>query len=332
MPEKLSQEQIDALLNRISSGEEVQEEAESTQKKIKEYDFRSPKKFTKEQLRTLDSMHENFSRMLSSYFSGTLRSFCEVSVLAVEEQRYFEYNNALPDTALIGLMDLHPADDKYSDGTLIMDVSTSIGFFMIDRLLGGNGSGYNLMRDFTDIEINILHSVFEKIVKYLQDAWHSYIDVQIDLTDIQTNSRLLQALAPEDIVVIAVLDVKIKDISGTINICIPATNLEEMIDNFSIKYSRATAKRQNSEKVLEEKRKIIFSSLENTDLEIKAVLADTQLDLKDVLQLQPSDVIMLNKNINSDIEITVDDIPWFTAKLGEAKNKKAVKITHEAAF
>lgn len=332
MPEKLSQEQIDALLNRLSSGEDVQEEAESNQKKIKEYDFRSPKKFTKEQLRTLDSMHENFSRMLSSYFSGTLRSFCEVSVLAVEEQRYFEYNNALPDTALVGLMDLHPKEDKYSEGTLIMDVSTSIGFFMIDRLLGGNGSGYNFMRDFTDIEINILRSVFVKIVKYLQDAWRSYIDVEIDLTDIQTNSRLLQALAPEDIVVIAVLDVKIKDISGTINICIPATNLEEMIDNFSIKYSRSTAKRQNSEKVIEEKRKIIFSSLENTDLEIKAVLADTQLDLKDVLQLQPSDVIILNKNINSDIEVMVDDIPWFTAKLGETKNKKSVKITREAAF
>ena len=111
---QLSQAEIDALLNSLTSGAPAAKEDEGP--KIRKYDFKSPKKFTKEQLRTLDGLYENFSRMLSSFLSGILRQFCEVTVLSIEEQRFFEYNNALPDSALIGKIDLKPADKHYSDG------------------------------------------------------------------------------------------------------------------------------------------------------------------------------------------------------------------------
>ena len=168
---QLSQAEIDALLNQLTSGGPAASEDESA--KIKKYDFKSPKKFTKEQLRTLDGLYENFSRMLSSYLSGILRQFCEVTVLSIEEQRFFEYNNALPDSALIGKIDLKPVDKHYSDGMLLMDMSTALGFFMIERLLGGAGTNYHLTRDYTDIELAILDNVFTKILSRLQDAWCS---------------------------------------------------------------------------------------------------------------------------------------------------------------
>ena len=322
MAEKLSQGQIDALLKRINSGDETVEV--ESQKQVKEYDFKSPKKFTKEQLKTLDGLHENFSRLLSSYFSGLLRVFCEVSVLQIEEQRYFEYSNALPDNALIGMIDLRPANRQYNDATLIMDMSTTVGYFMVDRLLGGSGDGFNLTRDYTDIEIEILKNVLQKISKHLQEAWCNYIEVETNLTSIETNSRLLQALAPEDIVVIVALNMKIKNLNGGISLCIPAANLEEMINNFSVKYARIT-KRQKPEHE-EAKRTMIFERLTDSDLEVKAVLDSFQLNLSDLLHLQPSDVIPLNKSINSDISIIVDEVPWYSAKLGEVKMKTAVKL------
>lgn len=326
MPEKLSQDQIDALLNRMTAGEDVEEEINQG-KKIKEYDFRSPKKFTKEQLRALDSMYENYCRMLSSYLSGVLRVFSEVSVLTIEEQRYFEYNNALPDNGLVSLMDLKPEEDKYSEGTLLMDMSTTIGFFMIDRLLGGSGEGYNFDRDFTDIEVSILENIFSKLIRQLKDVWCNYVEVDIGLSSIETNPRLMQALAPEDIVVIVALNVKIKDLTGTLSICIPASNLEEMIDRFSLRYSRLSKRQSiNMEKLAEERKHLIFGSLVDSALEIKAVLTDTQLDLKDILQLQVDDIIPLNKNINGNVEILVDGESWFDAKLGETKTKKAVRL------
>lgn len=325
MSEKLSQGQIDALLKRLNSGEPDMNEEENAQgKKVKEYNFKSPKKFTKEQLKAMDSLHENFSRMLSSYLSGVLRVFCEVSVLQIEEQRYYEYNNALPDSALMGLIDFKPANKHYSEGTFIMDMSTSLGFSMIDRLLGGSGDGYNFNRDFTDIEIAILENVFAKIVANFQEAWCNYLEVKTDLTSIETNSRLLQALAPEDIVVIVALNMKIKNLNGNLSICIPAVNLEEIINSFSLKYTRVSKRPTlNNE---EGKRQIIFNSLTASDLEIKAVLDNLQLDLRDIVHLRVDDVIPLNKSISSDIEVLVDNIPWFYGKLGESKVKKAVKL------
>ena len=104
MPEQLSQAQIDALLKKMSSGEVAVEEKQT----IKEYDFKSPKKFTKEQLKAMDGLHETFSRLLSSYLSGILRIGCDVQVLQIDEERYYEYNNALPDTALIGIVGMDP--------------------------------------------------------------------------------------------------------------------------------------------------------------------------------------------------------------------------------
>lgn len=324
MPEQLTQGQIDALLKRINSGEDLNASEADDNKKIREYDFKSPKKFTKEQLKAMDSLHENFSRLLSSYLSGLLRLYSEVTVVQIEEQRYFEYSNALPDSALIGLLDIKPADVNTDSATLIMDMSTTLGFSMIDRLLGGTGEGYNFNREFTDIELAILENVLGRIATLLQEAWCNYIEVSTHLSSIETNARLMQALAPEDIVVIVVLNVKIRNLNGNLSICIPAVDLEDMISHFSNKFVR-NSKRTNVELEHIQKR-LIWDHLNDSDLEIKAVLDEFQLDLRDVLQLQVEDVIPLNKGIDKDIYITVDNTPWYSAKLGETRTKKAVKL------
>lgn len=326
MPEQLSQGQIDALLKRLSTGEvDVETESRSEGRKIRDYDFKSPKKFTKEQLRALDSLHENFARLFSSYLSGLLRVYCEASVLQIEEQRYYEYSNALSDTTLIGVIDLKPKNKRLDDATLIMDVSSSLSFSMIDRLLGGSGEGNNLTREYTDIEVAILTNILEKTAGLIKEAWQNYIEIDAELRNVETNARLLQALSPDDIVVIIILSVKLKNISGEVSICLPAINLEEIISNFSSKYARAT--KRHFKEIEEQKKQKIMDSLTESDLEIKAVLHEMQLDLKDILQLQVADVIPLNKKINSDIYITVDNSPWFKAKLGETKIKKAVKLS-----
>lgn len=324
MPEQLTQSQIDALLSKMSTGGEL--EVEEPTRKIKEYDFSSPKKFTKEQLKALDGLHETFARMLSSYLSGLLRSVCDVEVTQIEELRYYEYNNALPDTSLIGILDFQPQERRYSESTMIMDLSTTLGFYLVDRLLGGPGDGIDLTRDYTDIEISILTNVFEKITGRLQDAWSNNLAVQARLNSIETNSRLLQVFAPDDIVVIIVLTVKLGSLTGNLNICIPAESMEEVIDNFTVRYARTT-KRQDPEKE-QARRRIILESVCESNMEMRAVFDTFSMDLRELLQLQPQDVIPLGKTIGSDVLVWVDGIPWFTAKLGETKGKKSVKLNH----
>ncbi len=240
MAEALSQSQIDALLKGLQQGEVAPEsEGASRGKRVKEYDFKSPKKFTKEQLRTLDSLHENLSRMLSTYLTGVLRFYCEARVMQIEEQRYYEYNNALPDSALIAMVELKPEDSNFDEATLMLDLSTQLGFSMIDRLLGGSGDEYNLKREFTEVEVAILGNIFNKFAQYIREAWNSYIHVTTTLTSLETNPRLLQIHAPEDVVVIVLLEIKLKNLVGTMSICIPAMNLEELMANFANKYARA---------------------------------------------------------------------------------------------
>ena len=320
MPEQLTQSQIDALLKKMSSGEMSVE----NEKKIKEYDFNSHKKFTKEQLKTLDGLHETYSRLLSSFLSGQLRTVCEIEVLQIEEQRYYEYSNALPDSALIGLISLKPQDERYSEATLLMDISTSVGFYMVDRLLGGTGEANNLNRDYTDIEIAILTNVFQKITQRLQDAWANFIDVKAELSSIETNSRLLQVYSPEDIVVIVIMNLKIGGLTASLSICIPAESLEDMIDSFSPKFGRSSKKQDPLKE--QQKKQVILDSLSESDLQIDAIFDSFTMELKDILQLQPEDVIPLNKSIEGDIQVKLGQLPWFTAKLGETKQKKAIKL------
>lgn len=322
MPEILSQSQIDALLKGLDSGE-VELDLEP-KRKVRDYDFRSPMKFTKEQLKTLDNLHETLSRLLSSYFLGILRLSCEMEVVQIEEQRYYEFNNALPDSALIALLQLVPGDQSLEEITLMIDMSPQIGFLLVDRLLGGSGKGYAFQRDFSEIETSILRNVFDKVSGYIEESWKDYVEVQASVTSIETNARLVQVYSPEEIVVIVLMRVRIRDVTGNISICIPAANLEEVIGRFSSKYTRASKKIDIDKENL--RRQTILKAITNSELEVKAVLHELELDLQDIIQLQENDVIPLHISADSGVCVKVENEPWFEAKLGQTKLKKAIKI------
>lgn len=325
MADVLSQSQIDRLLSGLSSQDVADVKATSTNKdKIKVYDFNSPKKFTKERLRTIDSLYETFSRILTSYFTNISRVFCEVEIIQVEEQRYFEYNNALPDNSVIGLYEMTPIQKKVDGSILILNVSTQLGFYLIDKLLGGSGKSYNVSRDFTDIEIAILENVLTKFTRYFDDSWGKYIEVETLLQSVETNPRLVQVCAPEDVVLIVSMEIRIKDTTGTMTVCMPALNLEQLMEHFTSKYARFNKQRVDEQS--HNRKAVIMNSLKSSDLEMTAILDQVEIDLNDILQLQVNDVIPLSKRVDSDITVMVDNTPWFKAKLGETKLKKAIKI------
>lgn len=327
MAEILSQSQIDALLKGISDGG-VQNtpSMDPHQKKIKDYDFRSPKKFTKEQLRLIDNLHENLGRQLSSYFSGILRMFSEVKVLQVEEQRYYEFNNALADNTLIALMELKPEDDNIEDLTIMMEVSSTIAFTVIDRLLGGTGNESAVSRDFTEIELNIMRNVFSKLTYYLQEAWGTYIPISAKLASLETNPRLLQLFSPEDIVVIVLLELKMKDSTGNISICLPASSLESAMGEFTPKYMRAVSKSKHFAEKEMTRKETIEQILTGAYLDLRIIFDTIEIDLAEVLRLQQNDVIQLKKPLNSDVEVIIDNTSYFKGSLGQFKNKKAIRI------
>lgn len=325
MADVLSQSQIDDLLRSVASGDSAAINAPKKEElRYKVYDFRAPKKFTKEQMRTLNSIFEVYARLLSSYLTGIMRLYCRVSLVQIEEQRYYEFSNALPDYCIMPLIDLNVANEDLSDTTCIMQIANSITYTMIDRLLGGKGEYRDENRDFTEIEIDLMRNTLSNFVKLLKEPWLSYIDLDPQLTEIETNSRVIQAIGADDIVIIVALEAEINDVKNVISICIPALNLEEIMGSFSGRYSRSA---RRSDPIKEQERKgDILDGLRESEIEVTAILSETQIDLADILNLQINDVIPLNKHIDSTVTLRVGDKQWFEGKLGIKNNKKAVRV------
>ena len=323
MADVLTQAQIDEMLKNVAMGAEPVVAA-AEEAKVKEYDFRAPKKFTKEQIKVLDSIFENYARLLSSYLTGLLRLYCRVSLVNIEEQRYSEFNNALPDYVMMGMVDMGIKNDEVSETTVIVQISNAITYTMIDRLLGGKGEYRDTNRDFTEIEITIMNDVMRSFAGLLKEPWMTHIDLEPKLIGIETNSRVVQTIGHEDTVIIVALEVEINGVKSIISVCIPAINLDEIMQRFIPRYTGSKRKTDAAREA--ERRDTIMSGINSTDLTIKAVLGEINLDLYEVLTLQVGDVIPLGKNINTNITVKIGNRVWCDGKLGTYNNKKAIMI------
>ncbi len=323
MADVLTQAQIDEMLKNVAAGA-VPVVSQKEEDKVKEYDFRAPKKFTKEQIKVLDGIFENYARLLSSYFTGLLRLYCRVSLVNIEEQRYSEFNNALPDYVLMGMVDMGIKNEEVSETTLIVQISNTITFTMIDRLLGGRGEFRDVNRDFTEIEITIMNDVMNSLANLLYEPWASHIDLEPKLIGIETNSRVVQTIGHEDTVIIVALEVEINGSKSIISVCIPAINLDEIMSKFISRYSVSRRKLDANREA--ERRDTIMTGISDTNLTITAILGKINLDLYEVLTLQVNDVIPLGKSITSDVDVKIGNKMWCSGKLGTYNNKKAVMI------
>lgn len=328
MADVLSQSQIDDLLNSFSTvGSKAFEEieAEDSSKKAKNYDFKTPKKFTKEKLKVIDGIFDNYSRLLSSYLTGLMRLYCKVNLLSIEEQKYYEFGNALPEYVFMGVVDMGVDDEDVSETSILYQLSNPIVYSMMDRLMGGNGSTENTNRDFTEIEISLMSGIIKKMINLLKEPWSTYIEINPELKTLETNARVMQSIAPEDVVIIVVLEIELKNVKNTITICIPALNLEEMMGKFNDRYGSKNSKRFDANKEAE-RRQEIMTGIKNTYLDIHAILSETQIDLYEILNLQVNDVIPLNMSIDKNINVKIGNNLWFDGKLGIKNNCKAIKI------
>ena len=323
MAETLTQEQIDALLNSAMSGEVV-EASDDKGPDAKLYDFRAPKKFTKERIKILDGIFDNYARLLSSYLTGLLRLYCKVSLASIEEQRYFEFNNALPDYVMMGTVDMGIRDDDLETPMTIIQLSNSLTYILIDRLLGGRGEYKDAERDFTEIEVSIMDKIINNMAALLHDPWEPYVEVNPNVVNIETNSRVFSAVDYDDTVMLVCLEATVSDTKTIITLCIPALSLDGVMQKYVSKTARSTRKFDAVRE--QERRDNIMNALNNSSLEITAELGKTTLDLYDVLNLQVDDIIPLDKSISSNVILKIGDRTWFDGKLGSFNQNKAVKI------
>lgn len=292
-------------------------------RKIREYDFKKPKKFTKEHLRGLNTVNENIIRIFSSNISSMLRTFCEIEMNNMEECRYMEYLNTLPDKTFIGLLNAEISEAMSDENIIMMHFPTKINYFLIDILLGGDGHGYDLKRGFTEIEIAILDNFYKKMAINFSEAWKNLVDVNCTLVSNETNPKLAQFVSLDDSVIVLSFQIKISSIVDTFSFCIPSMNLDSILRAAMFKHAKSNKQEDEKENM---RREALSNSLNESTMELTAILDTVMLDVHDIVTLAVSDVIPLGKKIDDNIIITVEGEPKFSAKLGDRRIKKSVKI------
>lgn len=318
MAEVLSQSEIDALLQAVSSGEvdveEIQEEENFN--KVKKYDFRNPQKIAKDQLRTLEIIHENFTRLFQTFLSGYLRAPVKTSILTVDQYAYSEFSNAISNPAFLSIINFNPLN-----GQILIDMSTNIVFTIIDRLLGGDGEEIDETRSFTEIEISLLQRMMNRVIGLLKEAWENVIELKPSLEKIEVNSQFAQIVPPNETVALVTLNISIGDVEGMINICIPYIVLEPILDKLSTKFWFSSARKEISKKDLE----VMKERILETSVPVQAELGSTIIRVKDILNIQIGDVIKLNYN-NNLIKMRIGSKVKFLGTPGVSNNNMAVKI------
>ncbi len=322
----LSQSQIDALLNAALSGADDEKPAaqKSPEEKYRKYDFYSPRKFTKDRMKVLEAVFENYARVVSSRLNRLLHTTCVVELETIEQQRYHEFSNALSDGDILTVVDVDiPGEIRNDDLPVLLHCSTDLTLGMVDRLMGGvgalqdtGGDGYIL----TGIELKLYETLAKEMVSFLGGSWEAYVDVDFGFRRVENNPTLVELIGVDETVIIVSCGVELPSGMGQVSVCLPSmvlTNLFNAIERAN-QAGRGSGEDNSDE---------IMNILRESDLEITAELDRTTIKLWDLHFLNVGDVIDLNHPVDQPIYLRVGGRPWFSGKMGVQNSSKAVKIS-----
>lgn len=325
MSEVMSQSEIDALLSAVSSGdldfEEMKEEDPS--KKAKKYDFRNPQKISKEQLRTLEVMHENFGRYMQTFLTGYLRTTVEVDILTVDQFAYNEFSNAISTPAFLAIVNFHPLN-----GQMLFEIANNVIFTAIDKLTGGDGKEEGTFKTYTEIEIELLSNMMNKLMVDYARSWENVIELNPLLDKIEVNPQFAQIAPPNETIVLITMELKIGGSDGLLNICLPYILLEPIIDKLNTRFWFSGSR----DKDLEKSKEVITDRIKRTKVPVVAELGNTVITINEFLNLNIGDVLRLDTNEKSDINIRVGSNVKFKGSIGTSqvedsdKEQMAVQI------
>lgn len=320
MVDVLSQNEIDALLAALSSGEMDAEELkkEETQKKVRAYDFKRAVRFSKDHIRSLTRIHENFARYLTTYFSAQLRTFVQINVVQVEQLPYDEFIRSIPKMTILNIFEAEPLE-----GRMVLEVHPNVAFAMLDRLLGGAGTSPAKINALTEIETIVMERIFSRAFESLQEAWKSVVDLSPRMEALETNPQFMQIVSPNETIALISLSTKIGDTTGMINLCIPHVVIEPIMPRLSVHHWFVSQKKTSApEEVL-----ALQARLHKAKLPIIAELGDSSISVREFLNLSVGDVISLNKPVDEMLKIRIGEKLKFIGTPGTARGKLAVQIS-----
>ena len=208
------------------------------------------------------------------------------------------------------------------DGNIIMEMSTELGFAIVDRMLGGGGKPLEKNREFTEIELTIIERIMVVCTNLLVEPWHTVQVLEPMLERIETNSQFAQFVTPNEMTSIVTMSIKIGEVEGLMNVCIPYAVLEPVIDKVNTKYWYSTSVATGDGTY----RDYLEESLQRAQIPVRAIMGRSAISVNDFIHLQPGDIIKVNTRLEDELDVYVGNIKKFSAIPGAYEDSYAVKI------
>lgn len=317
MAEVLSQQEIDQLLNNMQGG--GPKEA-TPDKDAVPYDFRLPNRISKIQLRTIRNIHENFAESISSFLMSKLQSIVNVNVLSVDQIYYSEYVLSVQNPACLYIFEIKGTDIK-----CILELSIEFAFTLVDKLLGGSGSGEKQHKVITPIEQKVLILFADKVMQDLKKTWQIIGDYDFEIERFESDIDFTQITSQSESVLLISFEIFIGDQPFLMNLCFATYAFDSILpkltsQNYSVirpvKYSGGTTAKH-----------IIADHLKKTELPIAVEFGKANISFNDLLKLQKGDVVMMDKRVGEELRVNISNKNLFYGLPGAVNGHKAVKIT-----
>jgi flagellar motor switch protein FliM len=319
MGDILSQSEIDDILRQLTEGTaEEAVESDPLEKKVRLFDFRRPSKFAKDQLKTINIIHDNYSRLGTNFLTAYLRTLAQVDVIAVDALPYSDFSNSLTNPDVMAIVDFSPLT-----GSIIFEMSPSIAFCFIDRILGGRGAVMSELREFTEIESALLERTISQMLNVYRSSWENVISINPRLDKIETNPQFAQIVSPNEMIALVTLNVKVAEVEGMMNICIPYMVVEPIMSKLTTKFWYSLAEKEP----IPHAREMLERKLNSTYVPIRGILGTTDITVRELLELQSGDVLALDKGVDEEVDVKVGDLLKFKARPGAIRKKAALKVT-----
>ncbi len=319
----LSQAEIDDLVNQLAVPEPGERLPEM--RKVKSFDFRFNKrldKFSTNQLQTLRTLHDNFTRLLNNSLSVYLRTRVEATVVSIDQITYGDFISSIGIPSILSIFSMDPLP-----GSGMVQVDLNLVFSVIDRLLGGPGWYPQKLRDLTDIERTLMQRFMARMLNSYREAWNYLLTLSLKIEALDSNPQFIPRIIPLDqIVAFVTCELKVGDMSGVMNFCLPYQVLQQIgvqLSDFQWSPSIAAGRGMTEEDIAQ-----LARNVERAPVDVRVELGKTVVSLRDLIALQPGDLVMFDKAVTEPLTAMVNEREKFKVFPGVNRDKLAVRVSH----
>jgi flagellar motor switch protein FliM len=318
MSESLSQAEIDALRAAVKSGAAIEEREEPPppqveQVKVVAYDFRKPHLIASDQHHALQVLHESLGKQFQATLLSAVKAGAEVKLVAIDQISYGEFMISLANPTYLAALTTKP-----NIGQVAIQLDIPIVMAIGDILLGGNGRITPEARELTSLESTIFSSIAGLLLKELSASWSTMTEVAFSIATQESNPQFLQITTPETACLSMMYDIRIAEVTGVLNICYPFEVIQAIL--------AAAEKRSGKRATGGADGDAMLRALQEVPLVLRVVVGGGPVTAEDLANLQPGDLLCLNRRIDAPLEVCLGDNPIFLAIPGRHKGKVAVVL------